>query len=62
MGVPEAKRLHGVRGVLEKRPSLGHAGRGRLHWWWKSPLSHRPHHLLLAPPRAGSWKGGDGPG
>lgn len=37
------KRLNGVRGVLPKQPSPGLAERGRLRWW-KSPLSHRPHH------------------
>ena len=33
-----------MRGVPWKRPGPGHPERGRLHWW-KSPLSHRPHHL-----------------
>lgn len=31
-----------MRGVLQQ-PSPGLAERGRLRWW-KSPLSHRPHH------------------
>lgn len=33
-----------MRGVPWKRPGPGRPERGRLHWW-KSPLSHRPHHL-----------------
>lgn len=38
----EEERPNGVRGVLQQ-PSPGLAERGRLRWW-KSPLSHRPHH------------------
>lgn len=48
-------------GSLRELPDLGHAERGRLHWW-KSPLSHRPHHPVLSLPRARDWKGGGGLG
>lgn len=42
-----------MRGVPWKRPGRGHPEGGRLHWW-KSPLSHRPHHLRCRRrPRAG---------
>lgn len=59
MGVPTEKRFHGVRRVLGKLPGSGHAERGRL-LWWKSPLSHRSHHPVLASLRARGWEGEPG--
>ena len=54
------ERLHGVRGVPGKRPGPGHAESQWLHWW-KSPLSHGPHHPVLQPPPTHARREGASP-
>lgn len=51
MGVPVEETLLGVKRVPGERPGREHAESRWLHWW-KSPLSHRPHHPVLPLPPA----------